>query len=67
MSVGKVIELTSSSSKSFEKAIERAVERAHTTLKNVKGAWVKEMKVDVEDGRITAYRVNLQVTFVLEE
>lgn len=67
MSVGKVIEITASSGKSFEKAIEKGIERAHKTVKNVRGAWVKEMKVAVSDGVITEYRVNMQVTFLLDE
>lgn len=66
MSVAKIIEICSDSSKSFEDAIEAGIQQAQKTLKNVRGAWVKEQKVDVRDGRITAYRVNLMVTFVLE-
>jgi flavin-binding protein dodecin len=62
MSVAKVTEISCSSSKSFEDAIERA----DKTLDKVKGAWVSEMKVDVDDGKVTAYRVNLKVTFVLK-
>jgi flavin-binding protein dodecin len=65
MSVAKVIEITSTSTKSFEDAIEKGIARADKTLKNVKGAWVKEQKVVVTDGKITAYRVNMLVTFVL--
>jgi flavin-binding protein dodecin len=67
MSVGKVIEVTASSGKSFEKAIEKGVERAAKTVKNVQGAWVKEMKVAVKDGVITDYRVNLAITFLLDD
>ena len=66
MSVAKVIEICSESSKSFEDAIEAGIRQANKTLKNVRGAWVKEQKVDVQDGRITAYRVHLMVTFILE-
>ena len=66
MSVAKVIEITSTSSRSFEDAINQGVSRASKSLKNVQGAWVKEQQVSIEDGRITAYRVNLMVTFVLE-
>jgi flavin-binding protein dodecin len=67
MSVAKVIELTSTSSKSFEDAIEKGIARADKTLKNVEGAWIKEQKVVVEDGRIAGFRVNMMVTFVLED
>ena len=67
MSVAKVIELTSTSSKSFEDAINRGIERANETLKNVEGAWIKEQKVQVKDGKITGYRVNMMITFVLAD
>lgn len=67
MSVAKVTELSSSSTKSFEDAIQEGVARAHKTLDKVKGAWINEMKIDVEDGKITKYRVNMKVTFVLKD
>ena len=67
MSVAKVTEISSSSTKSFEDAIEDGVERANKTLDKVKGAWINEMKIDVEDGKITNYRVNMKVTFVLKD
>lgn len=66
MSVAKVIELTSTSTKSFEDAIEKGIARAGKTLKNVQGAWIKEQQVNVENGRVSAYRVNMMVTFVIE-
>jgi flavin-binding protein dodecin len=66
MSVAKVIELTSTSTQSFEDAIKQGIARAAKTLKNVQGAWIKEQQVSIEDGRITGYRVNMMVTFVLE-
>ena len=66
MSVAKVTELSASSKTSFEDAIQKGVERADKTLDKVKGAWVNEMKVEVEDGKVTAYRVNMKVTFVLK-
>ena len=65
MSVAKVIELSSTSTKSFEDAIQQGVARATKTLKNVEGAWVKEQQVSIENGRISRYRVNLLVTFIL--
>ncbi|MDN5926268.1 MAG: dodecin family protein [Hyphomicrobiales bacterium] len=67
MSVARVTEITSSSSKSFQDALEKGIERANKTLKNVKGAWVQEQTVEVENGRIVAYRVNMKVTFVLTD
>lgn len=67
MSVAKVTEITSTSKKSFEDAIVSGIRRANKTLKNVKGAWVGNMKVDIADGEITDYRVNLKVTFILSD
>lgn len=66
MSVARVTEIISSSTKSFEDAVNNGVERATKTLHNVKGAWVKSEKVIIEDGKIVEYRVNLQVTFILD-
>lgn len=67
MSVAKVTEISSSSTESFEHAIEDGIDRANKTLDKVKGAWINEMKIDVEDGKITNYRVNMKVTFVLKD
>lgn len=66
MSVARVTEITSSSTKSFEDAIQVGITRANETLENVKGAWVQEQKVVVEKGKITEYRVNMKVTFILK-
>jgi dodecin len=65
MSVAKVIEITSSSTKSFEDAINSGIAKASSSVDNIKGAWVKEQKVVVENNSITEYRVDLKVTFVL--
>ena len=68
MSVARITELKSSSKKSFQDAIEAGVARANQTLKNVPGAWVKDMQVECgKNGKITEYRVNLKVTFVLTD
>lgn len=67
MAVAKVSEITASSTKSFEDAIQQGIERAHKTLDKVKGAWIQEQTVAVEDGKITAYRVNMKVTFILKD
>ena len=67
MSVARVTEITSSSSKSFEDALHLGIKRASMTLKNVTGAWIQEQKVVVENGKVVQYRVNMKVTFVLEE
>jgi flavin-binding protein dodecin len=66
MSVARIIEISATSSLSLEDAIQEGISRATETLRQVKGAWVKEQRVDVADGRVTAYQVNLLVTFVLE-
>lgn len=66
MSVAKVVEIYASSPKSFEDAIQKGISRAHKTLKGIRGAWVHEQKVDVENGKIVAYRVNMKVTFLLQ-
>ena len=66
-SVARVTEISARSDKSFEDALRVGVTRAGTTLRNVTSAWVKEQRVDVKDGRIQGYQVNLLVTFVLDE
>ena len=65
MSVAKVIELNATSSKSFEDAIQQGVARAAKTLKNIEGAWIKEQQVVIKNGKVSGYRVNMLVTFVL--
>lgn len=67
MSIARITEISSTSQKSFEDAIQSAVTRATKTLRNVRGAWVKEQQIKIEDGRIVEYQVNLMITFVLEE
>ena len=67
MSVAKISEISASSSKSFSDAVEKGIKRANDTLDNISGAWVKEMKVDVDDGEISRYRVTMKVTFVLKD
>ncbi len=67
MSVAKVIEISSESEKSFEDAIQVGIQRANETLRDVKGAWIKEQSVKIENGRITEYRVDMKLTFVLHK
>lgn len=67
MSVARVIEISSTSDKSFEDAIHQGIARASQTLRNLKNAWIKEQQVRLEDGKIVAYQVNMEVTFVLED
>lgn len=63
--VAKVIELTSSSTKSIEDAIETGIKRADDTLDQVEGAWVQDIKCVVKNGKVAEWRVNMKVTFVL--
>ena len=67
MSVAKVSEISATSKKSFEDAIQLGLSRASKTLRNVRGAWIKEQHVSCAEGRITEYRVNMMVTFVLDD
>ncbi len=66
MAVAKVIELSATSNVSFEDAIRQAIEKANETVRNIKGAWVKEQQVTVENGQVSGYRVDLKITFVLD-
>jgi len=66
MSVARVIEISSTSTKSFEDAIQQGVARATETLRNVSSAWIKEQRVEVENNQIVRYQVNMLVTFLLE-
>jgi flavin-binding protein dodecin len=67
MTVAKVIELTSSSPKSIEDAVETGIKRADTTLDQVEGAWVQDIKAVVKNGKVVEWRVNMKVTFLLKE
>ena len=67
MSVATVTEISATSEQGFEDAIKQGIERANKTLRNIEGAWVKDKNVMIEDGNITGYKVNLEVTFVLED
>lgn len=66
-SVARVTEISATSNKSFEDAVNVGIDRANQTLRNVEGAWVKEQEVRIKDGKITDYKVNLQITFVLDD
>lgn len=66
MSVAKVIEITARSSDSFEDAIKKGVAKASKTVTNIKSVWVKEMHAEVDGGKVTAYRVDMKLTFVLD-
>lgn len=65
--VAKVSEISARSSKSFEDALQNGIARAAKTLRNVNSAWVKEQRVEVRDGKVTTYQVNLMITFTLDD
>jgi flavin-binding protein dodecin len=67
MSIARVTEISCTSDKSFEDAVKSGLARASKTLRGVSGAWVKEQKVRVDNGKIIEFQVNMMVTFVLEE
>ena len=66
MSVAKVLEITATSDQSFEDAVREGIAKASETVRNIKGAWVKEQNVTIDNGEITGFRVDLKVTFVLD-
>ncbi|MEM8814761.1 MAG: dodecin family protein [Pseudomonadota bacterium] len=66
MSVAKHTEITASSSKSFEAAIDDGIEKVAKTVDNIEGAWVKEQKVVVKDGKVSEYRVTMKITFIVK-
>jgi flavin-binding protein dodecin len=67
MTVARVTEIIAASPKSFDDAIKAGIDRATKTLKNVKGAWVQDQELILDDGDIKEYRVHLKVTFVLTD
>ena len=67
MSVARVTELSATSQSSFEDAIKEGINRATSTLRGVEGAWVKDMNVMIDNGNIVGYKVNLAITFLLED
>lgn len=67
MTVARITEISSVSAVGFQDAIVQGVERANKTLKNVKGAWVKDQEVTIDNGKVTGYKVVLKVTFILSD
>lgn len=67
MSVAKVIEVIASSKKSFDDAIQKGLARASDSVSDVSGAWIKDQKVLLTNGKISEYRVTMKVTFVVKE
>ena len=67
MTVGRVTEISATSPTSFEDAMQRGIDRANQTLRHVTSAWIKEQRIDLDEGKIKDYQVNLLVTFVLDD
>ena len=67
MSIARVVELTATSEQSFEDAMRKGIARATQTLRNVKSAWIKEQEVEISDGKLVKFKVNMLVTFVLDD
>ena len=67
MSVARNTEISATSTESFEDAIRQGLSRATKTLRNVKGAWIKEQEVELEGDQIVTYKVTMVVTFVLDD
>ncbi len=66
MAVARVTRLTASSPKSWQDAVQEAIDRASKTLRGLTGLEVVSQKAKIVDGKITEYRVTLDVSFVLE-
>ena len=67
MSIAKIIEINAASPKSFDDALREGIARATKTVEDIKGAWVKDQQVIVENGQIKEYRVDLKITFLIHE
>ncbi len=67
MSVARITEISSTSNKSFEDAIQQGIDRATHTLRGVRSAWIKEQEVEIQNNQVAAYKVNMLITFVLDD
>lgn len=67
MTVARVTEISATSTESFSDAVKQGIDRAGKTLRHIEGAWIKDQNVMIENNRITGYKVNMLVTFVLED
>jgi len=67
VAVARVTEISATSPESFEDAVKQGIDRANQTLRHVRSAWIKEQQVNLDEGRIVEYQVNMLITFVLEE
>lgn len=67
MSIAKVTEITAASQRGFDDAIQKGITRAAQTIRGMQSAWVNEQNVVIENDRVTEWRVNLKITFVLDD
>ncbi len=67
MTVARVTEISATSTKSFDDAVRQGITRASKTLRNIKSAWVKEQNVMIDGSSISGFKVNLEITFVLDD
>jgi flavin-binding protein dodecin len=67
MSIARVTEISATSTESFDDAVKQGIARASKTLRNIEGAWVKDSNVKVANGNVSEFRVNLAVTFLLDD
>jgi len=66
MAIAKIIEISAESTDSFEDAIRDGIKRAGETVHNIKGAWINQQQVVVDDNEVVKFRVDLKVTFVVD-
>ncbi len=67
MTVARVTEISATSTESFDDAVKQGIERASKTLRGITSAWVKDQNVMIENGKVSAFKVNLAVTFLLDD
>jgi len=67
MTIARVTEISATSPTSFDDAVTKGIERASKTLRNVQSAWIKDQNVMVENGKVSAFKVNIEVTFFLDD
>ena len=67
MSVARVTEISSTSPHGFDDAVKQGIKRAQKTLRNIDGAWIKDQNVMVEDGELKEFKVNMLITFELDD
>jgi dodecin len=67
MAVARVTKITASSPKSWQDAVQEGLRRANQTIRGITGLHVVEEKAHIEKGKITEYRVTMELTFILED